>query len=90
VQPPSHRLFVHEKTRAAPIQLSLDRMVLLHFGENVPRMSSSVKYAKTRLDQYGHVFGAKRERASDMRFGDFSLMDEDQALFAADAANTDN
>ena len=67
-------------------------MVFLHFGKNLPRISSSVKRAKTRMDQHGHVFGGKREREKplDVRFGDFSLMGQDQALFAANAADTDN
>jgi hypothetical protein len=37
-------------------------MVFLHFGRNVPRISSSVKRAETRMDQHGQLFGGKRER----------------------------
>ncbi|MGB6830739.1 MAG: hypothetical protein WBE41_22015, partial [Terracidiphilus sp.] len=54
------------------------------------------RFGQTRLNPDGSTRPRVRWRAraeksrSDVRFGDFSLMGQDQALFAANAANTDN
>jgi hypothetical protein len=77
VRPGSHRFFVSEKTRVAPIQVFARPHGVSPFREELPRISSSVKRAKTRMDQHGQQFGGKRERGknrSDVRVGDFFLM----------------
>jgi hypothetical protein len=56
------------KPGAPQFKLSLAHMVFLHFGKNVPRISSSVKYPKNRMDQHGHVFGGRRERKKPLRY----------------------
>jgi hypothetical protein len=55
----SHRFFVPEKPASPQFGLSLAHAVFLHFGKNLTRISRSVKCAKTRMDQHGHVFGGK-------------------------------
>ena len=57
-RPASHRSFVPEKPASPQFRLTLARMVFLHFAKKVPRISSSVKYAGTRMEQHGCVFVA--------------------------------
>jgi hypothetical protein len=53
-----------ENPRRPQFRLSLAHMVFLHFGKNLPRISSSVKYARTWMSQHSHAFDGKRERNS--------------------------